>query len=524
MQAKFRYRRIFAVISFKKHLYIENKKEKFLKNHDNYIKLIFGLKMKQLRQERNFSLVDLAEKCSLSVSYLNEIEKGKKYPKADKIAQLAQALGVSYDELVTLKLTKNLTPIAELIESNILEMLPLDHYGIDLNKFISLMSGASYQLSALVTTVIEMARSTELSQNNFSRTALRIFKEINDNYLADIELSVEKFIDDFHLTSAHPKNYEQLSQILIQYYNYKLDEKRFDNFEELGQLRGVLKPGKQPVLFLNPQLSNAQKLFIIGKELAYNYLNISKRSYIHSSLKLNTFDHLLNNHIAAYFATALILGKNQFIADINNFFSQEKWDDNFLVNLVTKNDTTPEMFFQRWANLSGKEFGLKKYFFLRFNTIAETDRYELTKEVRLNIKQNPGGYQTHEHNCRRWVSIEVLKNIKEELKGVNSHGKMKTGIIHSKFHETNDEYISFSVAQQNILDPNTFTSVTLGFYLDEQLKKKINFWNDPNIPFRIVNDTCEMCNIPDCKERISEPTALRKIQRSLDIENAIKKL
>ncbi len=480
--------------------------------------------MKQLRQERNFSLVDLAEKCSLSVSYLNEIEKGKKYPKADKIAQLAQALGVSYDELVTLKLTKNLTPIAELIESNILEMLPLDHYGIDLNKFISLMSGASYQLSALVTTVIEMARSTELSQNNFSRTALRIFKEINDNYLADIELSVEKFIDDFHLTSAHPKNYEQLSQILIQYYNYKLDEKRFDNFEELGQLRGVLKPGKQPVLFLNPQLSNAQKLFIIGKELAYNYLNISKRSYIHSSLKLNTFDHLLNNHIAAYFATALILGKNQFIADINNFFSQEKWDDNFLVNLVTKNDTTPEMFFQRWANLSGKEFGLKKYFFLRFNTIAETDRYELTKEVRLNIKQNPGGYQTHEHNCRRWVSIEVLKNIKEELKGVNSHGKMKTGIIHSKFHETNDEYISFSVAQQNILDPNTFTSVTLGFYLDEQLKKKINFWNDPNIPFRIVNDTCEMCNIPDCKERISEPTALRKIQRSLDIENAIKKL
>ncbi len=512
------------MISFKNISILKTKKEKFLKNHDNYIKLIFGLKMKQLRQERNFSLVDLAEKCALSVSYINEIEKGKKYPKADKIAKLAQAFGVSYDELVTLKLTKNLTPIAELIESNILEMLPLDHYGIDLNKFISLMSGASYQLSALVTTVIEMARSTELSQNNFSRTALRIFKEINDNYLADIELSVEKFIDDFHLTIAHPINYEQLSQILIQYYNYKLDEKRFNNFEELEQLRGVLKPGKQPVLFLNPQLSNAQKLFIIGKELAYNYLNITKRSYIHSSLKLNTFDHLLNNHIAAYFATTLILGKYQFIADINNFFLQEKWNENILINLITRYDTTPEMFFQRWANLSGKEFGLKKYFFLRFNTITGTDRYELTKEVRLNIKQNPGGYQTHEHNCRRWVSIDVLRNIKEELKGVNSHGKMKTGIIHSKFHETNDEYISFSVAQQNILDPNTFTSVTLGFYLDEQLKKKINFWNDPSIPFRIVNDTCEMCNIPDCKERISEPTALRKIQRSLEIENAIKKL
>ena len=499
-------------------------KREILRNHNNYIKLIFGLKMKQLRQERNFSLVDLAEKCALSVSYLNEIEKGKKYPKADKIAQLAQALGVSYDELVTLKLTKNLTPIAELIESNILEMLPLDHYGIDLNKFISLMSEASYQLSALVTTVIEMARSTELSQNNFSRTALRIFKEINDNYLEDVELSVEKFVDDFHLTIAPPINYEQLSQILIQHLNYKLDESRFNNFEELKQLRGVLKPGKQPILFLNPLLSPAQKLFIIGKELAYNYLKISKRSYIHSSLKLNTFDHLLNNYIAAYFSAALILNKNNFTADINTFFLQEKWDEYFLINLIIKYDATPEMFFQRLANLSGKVLGLKKYFFLRFNTITGTDRYDLTKEVRLNIKQNPGGFQTNEHYCRRWVSIEVLKKIKEELSGLNSNGKMKSGIIHSKFHETNDEYISFSVAQQNILDPNTFSSVTIGFYLDEQLKKKINFWNDPSIPYRIVNDTCEMCNIPDCKERISEPITLRRIQKSLDIESAIKKL
>ena len=79
-------------------------------------------------------------------------------------------------------------------------------------------------------------------------------------------------------------------------------------------------------------------------------------------------------------------------------------------------------------------------------------------------------------------------------------------------------------ALQNILDPNTFSSVTIGFYLDEQLKKKINFWNDPSIPYRIVNDTCEMCNIPDCKERISEPITLRRIQKSLDIESAIKKL
>ena len=51
-----------------------------LDNKKNYIKLILGLKIKQLRQERQFSLNELAEKSQLSVSYLNEIEKGKKYP------------------------------------------------------------------------------------------------------------------------------------------------------------------------------------------------------------------------------------------------------------------------------------------------------------------------------------------------------------------------------------------------------------------------------------------------------------
>ena len=486
--------------------------------------MILGLKLKQLRQEKQLSLNELAAKSSLSVSYLNEIEKGKKYPKAEKIAQLAHALGASYDELVSLKLTKNLTPIAELIDSNILEMLPLDHYGIDLNKFISLMSDASYQLSALVATVIDMARNTEMSQNNFSRTALRIYKEIHDNYFEDIEESVDKFIEEYSISVSSPLSYNTLFEILEKKHNYLLDETSLDNFIELQQLRGILKPGRQPILFLNSRLSSSQKLFIIGKELAYNYLNISKRSYIHSSLKLNTFDHLLNNYIAAYFSAALILNKNSFTTDLNTFFSKEKWEENFLIRLIINYDATPEMVFQRLANLAGKVWGLKKYFFLRFNTFAGTDKYDLTKEVRLNIKQNPGGYQTNEHYCRRWISIEVLKNIEQELKGINSNGKMKSGILHSKFHETNDEYISFSIAQQNILDPEIFSSVTLGFYLDAQFKNKINFWNDPAIPFRIVNDTCEMCGISDCKERISEPITLRKIQRSIDIENTIKKL
>ena len=159
----------------------------------SYIKLILGLKIRQLRLSKKMSLSAFAKECGLSVSYLNEIESGKKYPKSEKLVTLANSLGTSYDKLVSLRLTKQLAPIGELLESNILKKLPLDHYGIDINKFISLMSSASMHLSTLVSTIIELAKSSELSENNFSRTALRTYKEINENYFSDLEKSVNEF-------------------------------------------------------------------------------------------------------------------------------------------------------------------------------------------------------------------------------------------------------------------------------------------------------------------------------------------
>ena len=75
---------------------------------EDYIKLIFGLKLKQIRNDQGLSLYGLSKKTGLSKSYLNEIENGKKYPKPDKIAALSEHLDVPYDDLVSLKLNKNL--------------------------------------------------------------------------------------------------------------------------------------------------------------------------------------------------------------------------------------------------------------------------------------------------------------------------------------------------------------------------------------------------------------------------------
>ncbi len=360
-----------------------------MKPRKNNIKIIFGLKLRQLRQEKNLSLSALAKKSSLSVSYLNEIESGKKYPKADKIAELAYALNVTYDKLVSLKLTRNLAPLGELLESNIFEQLPLDHYGIDINKLIVIMANAPLQLSALVTTLIDMAKSSELSQNNFSRTALRTYKEFNENYFPDLEKAVELFSRKYNLKSDPPINSSELFKILEDRFEYKVDVKKLGEYHELSEVRGLFVPGQKNVLLLNKKLSDPQKAFILGKELAYNFLKISDRSYAYTGSKVDSFDQLLNNLNASYFSTALIINKDKLIKDLKSFFGKSKWDGKEFLKLIKEYNSTPEMFIQRLASLSSKFLSLNHFFFLRFNTTIGTNKFSLTKELRLNTNEIP---------------------------------------------------------------------------------------------------------------------------------------
>lgn len=490
----------------------------------NNIKLILGLKLKQLRQDKNYSLSELARKSGLSISYLNEIESGKKYPKADKIAILANALGVTYDKLVSLKLTRNLAPLGELLESTVFDQLPLDHYGIDINKIIVLMANAPLQLSALVTTLVDMAKSSEMSQNNFSRTALRTYKEFNENYFSELERAVEKFIIKYNISSESPISCSTLLNILEEKFDYKVDEKKLNEYPELSEVRGFFIPGENKVLLLNKKLSDPQKAFILGKELAYNYLNVHDRSYSYTGSRVDSFDQLLNNLKASYFSTAILINKDRVVKDLKLFLRIKKWNGKQLIELIKKYNSTPEMFIQRLASLSSKFLNLNQFFFLRFNTTIGTNDYSLTKELRLNTNENPGGYQSIEHYCRRWISIKVLKELEEKIKRNEKYYKPVIGIQKSQFHNSGDQYLSVSIARRSKLIDDNLSSVTIGFLVNDDLKQTVKFWNDPKIKIIEVNDTCERCLINECNERVASAVAAEEKIKSDNIKTALEKL
>ncbi|HHV17370.1 MAG TPA: transcriptional regulator [Thermoanaerobacterales bacterium] len=57
--------------------------------------------IRDLRQKRNMTLQELARRADLSVSYLSEIELGKKQPSLETVDKLSHALNISREGLIT---------------------------------------------------------------------------------------------------------------------------------------------------------------------------------------------------------------------------------------------------------------------------------------------------------------------------------------------------------------------------------------------------------------------------------------
>ncbi|MDP1820034.1 MAG: helix-turn-helix transcriptional regulator [Acidimicrobiales bacterium] len=59
-----------------------------------------GQRIKQERLRHGMTQRDLAQKVGITVPYMSKIEAGKETPTEDKLAKLAQVLGMNPDELI----------------------------------------------------------------------------------------------------------------------------------------------------------------------------------------------------------------------------------------------------------------------------------------------------------------------------------------------------------------------------------------------------------------------------------------
>jgi hypothetical protein len=231
---------------------------------------------------------------------------------------------------------------------------------------------------------------------------------------------------------------------------------------------------------------------------------------------------MLNNFNASYFAVALLMQEEKFVEDVKYIMMQTKWDDKAWINLWTQYDVTPEMLVQRLTSILPKHFSIDQLFFLRISGEVKKDEFEITKELHLSQLHNPHANATHEHYCRRWVSINSLKHTANLV----AAKKYKHPIVEaqiSQYWQTHNRYLCISISKPTGKG-NEMISVTLGLLIDQKLLQAMSFVNDTAIPVKTVHTTCERCGIMDCLERAAPPTEILKEQKQEKINNALKQL
>ena len=479
-------------------------------------RILFGLKVKQLRQGLGFSFLELSQQTGLSVSYLNEIEKGKKFPKSDKLNALAQVLGQSPERLVTLGEGDGLETISELLDSNFLNELPLDLFGIELSKVVEIIAQAPTRVGALISTLLELSRNYAVRQENFYFAALRSFLEMHQNYFEDIESAAEQFITAFDIPHKRPISDKLLADILSESFDYNIDYRGLDKHEKLNHLYYLFLP-KSKQLLLKGSLNGMQRSFSFGKELAFNFLHLKERAYTSSISQGKVFEEVLNHSKAIYFSVALHLPKDPFISEIRRIFNQKEWNPHHFSQLMDKYMVTPEMFFHRMTNILPQFFGLKDIFFMRFVYHPGEESLKVDRELHLNKKHQPHGNNLSEHYCRRWIAVSSILN------NVNKEESMMHVEI-SRFQENRESYLCLTHSRLNYPRPGAKVSLTLGIVLDDKLNEKIAFLNSDKIVQKQVHTTCERCPISDCKERAAPPVQREKKKKAQEIDLLLESL
>lgn len=491
--------------------------------NNNLVNIIFGMKIRQARMEKGMTISDLAAACDLSPSYMTEIEKGRKHPRADKILRMAEVLGKEYDELVSIKLEPSLAYLETALASPLLREFPFEEFSLDEGHLVELLTRAPAKASALLHAIVEISRRYALKEEHFLWAMLRSYQEIHDNYFPELEDAAGEFVQAQGIETDRPVTLQTLENIIRDEFNYELEDSKLAADAALAGYRSVFVANERPRLFINRLLRPRQVKFLLAREIGYQCLGLQERSFTSSPDRLDSFQQVLNDFKASYFAGALLIPRTSIVEDLKVFLAQESWRPRLLLDMLTRFEVTPEMLLYRFSELIPEFFGPKLHFMRLHRT---NGRYRLVKRLNMNRLPIPAGLDLREHHCRRWLATRLLREMGDGEPADVDWETPLVGVQKSEFLQTGERFLSLGFARPLVLSPKVVSSAVVGFRVEPGLGQSIRFVNDPAIPSVIISETCERCPLTaeQCTVRAAEPTVLLEEQVKAERQDALGRL
>ena len=474
------------------------------------IRLIFGIKLKQLRLDRGFTPSMFSKLTGISNSYLNEIEKGKKYPKTDKIELIANVLGVLPSDLASHEVDNKLSALKLLINSNFIEDVPFDFFGIDPSVLFEMLAGSPLHFSTFVNSISRIGKNYNLDIGQFYYAILKSFQEVHYYTFPEIELVAEKF--KLEIATKSLKNID-FSEYLTKNLGVAIQYFDGDKNKDLKELRSYFEP-KSNTLSLNKTLSQKQKQFIFAREIGFKIMDLKKRPLTYNYIKINTFESILNNFKVSYFASALLIDKKQLYTQIKPIFTHNTFNPEAVLETLIAVNATPETFMQRLLTVLTDDFQIRNIAFFKFESQKNGLNPKMIKDLHLNKRHYPQETSTEVY-CTRWIGIKSLQNLASK----QPKGELQISHQFTEYSEENRKYWHLTIAGRS----NMYFSISLSLEITQGSMEKLPFLNQPDNNNIQIGQTCERCAIFDCKERKSAPIILQKIRSEQAFDETIKK-
>ncbi|MEM9998760.1 MAG: ImmA/IrrE family metallo-endopeptidase, partial [Bacteroidota bacterium] len=362
-----------------------------------------------------------------------------------------------------------------------------------------------------------------LRNEHFLFAALRSYQQMHRNHFPDLEAEAEAFRQATGFDAETTLTDDDLRAALADRFSVAVDLETIPQHEALGRLRSIYHapkrrrgrraaPAASSVLHVNPRLMPSQRAFVYAREIGYHHLGIEERPVTSTWMEVTSFEQVLGHFRASYFAGALLMPRARVRRDLDALFGAETWDAARILRGLDAYRVTPEMLYYRLSEVIPTDFGLEEIYFMRFNHRLGTDSYKLTKVFNMSRVPVPHGISSEEHYCRRWVSMEALRALEVQQATIGNPPPVVRA-QRVRFVSDDAQFFAIAVARPLALKPGINSVVSLGFRIDDDFRRVVRWWDDPDVPRREVNLTCERCPLTDCAERIAPPTVLEHDDR-----------
>ena len=514
------------------------------RKQDRLQRFLLGLNLRSARKARQLKAVEVVKRTGLSQGYLTEIEKGEKFPSEKNLHLLAETLGIPAAKLTTTQPGSWQHQLHQLLLHPSWRMLPLELFGFTAEQLAKPLEKAPRRCTALLNTLAEVARGYDMGVESLLHLMLRSYQEAYGNHFPQLETAATALMRREKIRQGERQG--DFAQVLIELaqrrFGIRSEDIDLKSYPELREFRSVWIPQRR-LLWLNPYLSASQRAFQVGREIGYQELELKARGLTSSRVEVESFDQVLNDFRASYFAGALLIPEANCTADIRRWLSWKRWQPQKFLKLMANYGVTPEIFFYRLSQLIPAHFGLPSIHFMRFTESHDEEgrqKIELTKHLNLSGVTIPTGINLNAHFCRHWLAVNLFRQPRE----ASTMGQHREVLAHSDGAqvtvaaqrsrlvplpgepEEKDVFLCVGMMRGLSLSPGGRSSVTLGFRLTPEARERIAFSADPKLPERHLGSTCERCPLTNsqCAERQAPPLLHQQNLSRLQTARAMRRL